>query len=227
MNTQLNVSDQITYDAVLQHPVARNLEWLDVRSMLVAVADAVEQDSEVLRIRRNGRTLVLHRPYSKGMGDIADVLRVRRFLEQSSVASEAPGTQPLHLVVVIDDRRARVYRIKLKGSVPQRITPYHPSGMVRYLQNVQEDFDGGHTPEHKCFYESVAKMLFGAETILVLGSGTDATTPMRQLLIELGRDHQDVAKRIVGAIVVHEQHMTEKQMLARAREFYLPPVHTF
>ena len=34
MNTKLSRSHRHTYDAVFQHPVARNLDWKDVRSML-------------------------------------------------------------------------------------------------------------------------------------------------------------------------------------------------
>jgi hypothetical protein len=130
--------------------------------------------------------------------------------------------QPLHLLVVIDERRARVYRTTLKKSLPQRITPYHPAGLVRHLHGLQDDFDGDRTPGDWCFYDALAKMLQGAVTVLVLGSGTEATTPMRQLLIELGQHYRDVAMCIVGAIVVHEPDLTEKRMLAEARKFYLP-----
>jgi hypothetical protein len=132
----------------------------------------------------------------------------------------------LHLVVVIDDERARVYRTRFHGAVPQRITPYHPAGLARYLQNAQDESDGSGHPAHNRFYEVLAKVLFGAETILVLGGGTEATTAMRQLLIELGHHHQEVAKRIIGALVVHEPHLTEQQMLKKTRAFYLPQVRS-
>jgi hypothetical protein len=43
---------------------------------------------------------------------------------------------------------------------------------------------------------------------------------MDELLAQLNRHHGDLAKRVVGSIVLDETHMTEDQLLARAREFY-------
>ncbi len=43
---------------------------------------------------------------------------------------------------------------------------------------------------------------------------------MDYLVDELNQNHADIAKKIVGAIVVNKQHMTEDQLLAQARTFY-------
>jgi hypothetical protein len=43
---------------------------------------------------------------------------------------------------------------------------------------------------------------------------------MEYLLINLKENHPDLAERVVGAIVVNEQHMTEDHLLAEARSFY-------
>jgi hypothetical protein len=43
---------------------------------------------------------------------------------------------------------------------------------------------------------------------------------MDQLLAALKRDHPDLARRVVGSLVVDEAHMTEDQLLSKAREFY-------
>ena len=226
MVTQLHGLHLRTYDTLFQDPVTRNLEWQEVRSMLVALADTIEEDSDFVRIKRNGRTLFLHRPQGSGIEDVETLMKVRRFLEQSSAASGQPVPERLHLVVVIDDQRARVYRTGFVGSVPQRITPYHPAGRARHLQDALEDFDGSCPREHKRFYGALAKTLIRAETILVLGSGTAATASMRQLLVELGHRHRDVAKRIIGALVIHEPHLTEQLMLRKARAFHVRPVHS-
>jgi hypothetical protein len=194
--------------------------------MLVALADAVEEDSDSLRITRNGKTLVLHRPQDGRFEDVETLMKVRCYLERSGSSLGQPEPQRPHLVVVINDERAWVYRTRFQGSVPQRITPYHPAGMARHLQNAQDDFAGDRPPARRCFYEVLAQMLIGAETILVLGNGNEATTAMRQLLIELGQHHRNAAKRIIGAIVVHELHLTEQLMLKKARAFYLPQMRS-
>jgi hypothetical protein len=44
---------------------------------------------------------------------------------------------------------------------------------------------------------------------------------MEQLLIELKQHHADLAERVVGSIVVDEHHLTEDQLLAKARELFV------
>lgn len=38
--------------------------------------------------------------------------------------------------------------------------------------------------------------------------------------MKIERRHPQVARRIVGRVVVDEQHLTEDQLLAKARDFY-------
>jgi hypothetical protein len=44
---------------------------------------------------------------------------------------------------------------------------------------------------------------------------------MEELLAQLKHHHGDVAKRVVGSIVLDETHLTEGQLLAKARDFYV------
>jgi hypothetical protein len=220
METQLNGPHRNTYNAVFRHPVARNLEWRDVRSMLVAVADAVQEQNGVLKVTRHGRTLVLHRPFRKGMDDVHELMKVRRFLEQADAVLQQPIAEGVHLLVVIDHRVARIYRTELQGSVPQRITLYVPGGFDRHLHYVQDDSNGQRKPERSSFYKAIATALRDAEQILIFGSGTGASSAMEQLLVELQSHYSDLANRVIGAIVVNEQHLTENQLLAMARDFY-------
>jgi hypothetical protein len=43
---------------------------------------------------------------------------------------------------------------------------------------------------------------------------------MEQLMAHLKHHHADVARCIVGSVAVDEHHLTDGQLLARAREFY-------
>jgi hypothetical protein len=125
-----------------------------------------------------------------------------------------------HLLVVIDHREARIYKTQLKGTVPERITPFDPHGFGRYLHSVTDDSNGQRIPERKSFYEAVTKSLKGVGQIVLFGTGTGASSAMEQLIGHLKHHHADVAKRIVGSVAVDEHHLTEAQLLARAREFY-------
>jgi hypothetical protein len=220
MRTQLSGSHRSTYEAIYQHPVARNLHWRDVRSMLDALADLARQPNGNLKFTRNGQTLTLSPRREKDVADVEDLMEIRHFLDRSGAASQEATAEGTNLLVVIDHRQARVYRTELHGSVPQRITPYDPHGSARHLHHVEPDSSGQRKPEVSSFYEAIAMTLRGAERVLVFGSGTGASSAMNHLIAELKRRHADIASRVVGAVVVNEQHLSEDQLLARAREFY-------
>ena len=121
---------------------------------------------------------------------------------------------------MIDHREARIYRAELHGAIPQRIAPFDPQGFGRNLHYVQDDSNGQRKPERKSFYEAIAKTLRLATDILIFGSSTGTSSAMEQLLAGLRKNHPAVARRVIGAIVLDTQHLTEDQLLARAREFY-------
>lgn len=220
MTPHLTGSHRRTHTALFQHPAARNLHWRDVRSMLAALAEVVEEPNGNLKVVRGDQTLVLRPSRDKDIAEIDQLLEIRRFLERSGTAPPQNLLEGTHLLVVIDHREARIYKTELHGSVPQRITPYDPHGFGRYLHNVQDDSNGQRKPERKSFYEAVAKTLQAAEQVLVFGSGTGASSAMDQLVAELNRRHPQIAQRIVGVVVVNEQHLSEDQLLAQARDYY-------
>ena len=43
---------------------------------------------------------------------------------------------------------------------------------------------------------------------------------MDQLLLDLKKNHADLSKRVVGSITVDEHHLTDDQLLAKAREMF-------
>ncbi len=224
MDSELSGPHQKTYERVFQHPMPHNLQWRDVWSMLSAVTSvaAVEDDKGNLKVTRNGQTLMLHRPRGKDLADKKELMQVRHFLERSGAPVPPPAKSGTHLLVVIDHRQARIYSTELHGSVPQRIAPYDPFGFGRDLHYNQDDSNGQRKPEQKSFYEAVAKTLRGAEQILMFGTGTGASSAMEQLLLDLKKNHHDLAERVIGSIAVDEHHLTEAQLLAKARELFRP-----
>ena len=127
MKSEITGPHRLTYDAIFQHPISRNLHWRDVRSLLNVLADHVEERDGALKVTRKGQVLLLHQP-RKNMTPVQEIMDIRKFLERSGNASAAPFAAGAHLLVVIDHREARIYRAELHGAVPQRITPYDPHG---------------------------------------------------------------------------------------------------
>ena len=60
----------------------------------------------------------------------------------------------------------------------------------------------------------------GAKQILLFGTGTGAASAMDYLVKELKHNHHEIAERIVGTVKVDEHHMTDDQLLAKAREMF-------
>jgi hypothetical protein len=225
MESELSSSHRKVYDRVLAHPMAHNLQWREVWSMLSAIPDAtaVEDANGNLKVSRNGQNLVLHRPRGKDLADAQELMQVRHFLERSGAprpaeAQAEPGT---HLLVVIDHREARIFSTEMHGAVPQSIKPYDPFGYGRDLHYNQDDSNGQRKPERKSFYEAVAKTLRGAQQILLFGTGTGASSAMDQLIADLKHNHRDIAARVIGSVAVDEHHLTEPQLLAKAREMFV------
>ena len=221
MEVSMSKVHQTTYKAIFQHPIAHNLQWHDVRSMLGTITEIAEEHNGNLRFTRHGEVLILHPPKDKDLSDTQEVMKIRHFLERSSVPElPDPMEDGTHLLVVMDHREARIYKTELRDSVPESITPYDPDGTRRHLHIVDNEASGQRQPELTSFYESIAQSLRDAEQILIFGSSTGTSSAMDYLVDELNQKHPDIAKKIVGAIVVNEQHLTEDQLLAQAREFY-------
>jgi hypothetical protein len=223
MHPELSSHHAKVYQHIFQHPMPQNLQWREVWSMLNALPDAqaVEDASGTLKVSRNGQTLVLHRPRGKDLADKEELMQIRRFLDGSGSPEAAPAAAGTHLLVVIDHREARIYSTELQGSIPQKITPYDPFGYGRDLRYNQDDSNGQRKPEQKSFYEAVAKTLAGAQQILLFGTGTGASSAMEHLILDLKKNHHEIADRIVGSVAVDEHHLTEGQLLAKAREMFV------
>ncbi len=106
MEMQMSKVHETTYNAVFAHPIARNLQWRDVRSMLSALTDVEEEHNGNLRFTRNGEILTVHLPKHKDLSDMEELMVIRHFLERSAVPAQAIVAEGGHLLVVIDHREA-------------------------------------------------------------------------------------------------------------------------
>lgn len=216
----MNKHHQHTYDAIFQHPIAHDLPRRDVTAMLGELAQVTEEPNGNLKATRNGQTLVLHASQDKNITATDELMSIRHFLDRSAGTTAETPEAAGHILVVIDHREARIYKAEVHGAVPQRISPYDPHGFGRNLHYVQDDSNGQRKPERKSFYEAIAKTLRTATNILLIGSGTGASSAMEQLLADLQKNHPDVARGVDGTLTLDTQHLSEDQLLAKAREFY-------
>ena len=215
--SNLNGSHLRTYNTIFQHPVSHNLNWREVLSMFKHLGEVVTESNGNLKITRNGQTLVLHRPKTKDVANADEVISLRHFLEKSEAIPPTADVKDAHWLLLIDHHEARIFRSEIHGGLPRRILPME---YFRHTRDSGEVSRGKEKPDPTGFYKPVAVALRAADQILIFGAGTGTSNEMNQFTAWLNKHHPELARRIVGSIVVDEQRLTDDQLLAKAREFY-------
>ena len=219
-STPLTGSHQRTFDRIFQHPISHNLEWRDVHALLGEMGDVAKEHNGSLKVTRNGQTMVLHPTSKKDVAEMDEVMALRHFLERSETASPQISETETHWLLVIDHHEARIFRSEMDGATPQQILPYEPENYFRHAHNSKTTSRGQEKPDPNTFFEPVAKVLQAVGPILVFGTGTGTSSEMEQFIGWLKHHHPEVAKRVIGSLVVDEHHLTEGQLLAKAKGFY-------
>lgn len=222
----LTGSHRRTYDAIFQHPISRNLGWHDVHALFRQLGTIEEVANGKLKVTRNGQTLVLHPPRTKDVSEKDEVMSLRHFLERSEeIPTDAKGADA-HWLLVINHHEARIFRSEMRGAVPELILPHEPEDYFRHAYNSKDFSRGKEKPDPNSFFEPVAKVLQAAGQILIFGAGKGMSSEMEQFIAWSKTHHPEVAKRIIGSLTVDESHLTQDQLLAKAREFYADASNT-
>jgi len=209
-----------TYNMIFQHPVSHNLEWRAVRSLMGRLGEVTEEPNGNLKVTRNGRTLVLHPHRTKDVAETEELMVLRHFIEESEGAPDAAAVDEAHWLLVIDHHEARIFRSETKDSVPLRILPHKPEDYFRHAHNSKDFSRGQEKPDLNSYFDPVTRALEGTGPILIFGAGTGMASEMEQFVSWLGQNRPDAARRVIGSHVVDENHLTEGQLLAKARKFY-------
>jgi hypothetical protein len=212
-----------TYEKIFQHSVSHNLAWRDVLALFSHLGEVAVEPNGHLKVTRNGHVLILPPPHTKDVDEVENLMKLRHFLSQLENGSPQPNQPVAHMLVVIDHHKARLFRTEMHGAVPQLILPHQPDEYFRQAHEDRDFFSGKEKAAPNSFFEPVAKALQNAGNILIFGTGTGSSSEMDQFTSWLKKHHPDLAARIIGTQVVDEHHLTEPQLLAKAREFYRAP----
>ena len=216
-----------TLARISQHPTSRTLQWHDVISLIEHLGK-VENDNGHLTFTVNGVSQVFHRSHDKEVSDAEQILDLRHFLEtvgieqNSAIATEAldPSAR-LRLLVVINQQETLIFRSEGEDSVPERLHPYDPRGVLHHLTHIKGADKAARLPENITYYQEIAEALAGAEEVLIMGNGTGASSAMEHLKDFLAAHHEEIANKIVGSLTVDIEALTEGELLQQAREFYM------
>jgi hypothetical protein len=144
-------------------------------------------------------------------------------IKTTETSSPEGSTSGGRRVVIINHHEARVFRSTDAGTIPEQILSRTAGEHLGHAPNSKDFSRGGEKPDPHVFFPPVARALKDAGEILVFGSGAGTANEMHQLVTWLGLHHADLAKRVIGAVTVDEHHLTDSQLLAKARDFYALP----
>jgi hypothetical protein len=209
-----------TREKIFRHPAAHNLDWREVRALFERLGQVDEEPNGNLKVTINGHSQIFPAPRTKEVQELDELMKLRHFLEraESIAAATVPGGE--HWLVFIDHHEARLYRSERHGAKPEQILPHEPEDFFRHAPNSKEFSRGQEKPDPNSFFEPVAKALQGAAKILLMGNGKGTSSEMEQFAAWLTRHHPELAARVIGSMAVDQHHLTEAQLLAKAREFY-------
>ncbi len=125
-------------------------------------------------------------------------------------------------LLTINHHEARVFRSLAGGTMPEHVLPHAPEDFFRHAHNSKDFAPGREKPDPNSFFPPIAKAIMPAGRLLIFGSGTGMASEMDQFVTWLGVHQPEVARRVDGAVKVDQHHVTDEQMLAKARDFYRP-----
>ncbi len=123
-------------------------------------------------------------------------------------------------LVIVNHHEDRIFLSSLRGTAAEQVLPHDPDHFLRYAPNSKDFARGREKPDTNSFFAPVARALETANQILIFGSGTGTSNDVDQFVVSMHCHQPELARRIVGSLVVDEHHLTDGQLLARARDFY-------
>ena len=218
-------ADLRAYEKLFQHPLSHNTEWRQVRTLLGKLGEVAEESNGHILITRNGHTLVLHRPHSKDITDIRELMEIRHFLERSENPA-MPESLNGDVVVVISHHEARVLHFDHNGGTVQVVKSTEP----RYFQHAADSKDfsrGEEIHSSSSYFEPLAASLKDASKILLVGSATGKANETQLFAAWLKTHHAELAARVIGSFKVDQKQSSDKALLAKARELFAKSTSAF
>jgi hypothetical protein len=123
------------------------------------------------------------------------------------------------LLLVIDARRARIYKVRFAQGDPQQVIPYDPFGYRRRSDQVWDFSFSGSESIPQVSLAAVARTLGGIEQVLIFANGHGAVRIMGRFLEYFAEHHPALNRRLIGSMTLNEPEPTEQRLLPHVREF--------
>lgn len=222
-----------TLAAIYAHPLQHGLRCSRVEALLLSLGADVNHlgDHRLQVCLPDGTSLCLHG--ASGLQhpwlDEEGVLRLRRLLRQAGITPDHPessssgprGDQARRLVLRLDHRGASLWR--LVGEVVEQ-AELHPHGLWASDQNLshrhERDIAGQRAPLDHAYLQQLSAAIAESDAALLLGHGHGQADLRRLLVAHLRQHHPQLLERIVGVVTVDDTALSDRELLALAREHF-------
>ncbi len=216
-----------TLEAIFRHPLAHNLEWIDVVALIDRLGSVQEQPNHEFVLELAGQRHLMRRPHKKDL-TTDEVLQLRHFITRAGLSPERPSeTEPrpvpaaADLMVVVDHHGAKIFQIDVASDAASEhvIRPYDPHHFLHHLTHKDEDRERGQrAPEEPAYYEKIGAAVALAGRIVVVGHGTGKSNAADHLIAYLRAHHPQTYQRVVREVSADLSAITPPQLLDLARQ---------
>ena len=239
-------SDRRTLDELFAHPIAHNLAWMDVITLMRRIGTVEERSNQVFVFQIGNEKHDTHKPHTKHL-TAPEVIDLRHFMDRAgwspaaeikaddvfgvaapSLPAPSPPTHGLptpSLIAVVDRHEARVYHVDLESQDPARhaITPYDPQHLLHNLAHKARLPDHRASPDgDRDYYELIAGALAKGGLIVVVGHGAGEGNAGHELAKFLREHHPLIYRRIVREVIADLPALTQPELLRIARDAFSP-----
>lgn len=226
-HTKISGSNRKTIDAILRHPVAHNLEWGDVITLIEKLGTVEHKANADFVFQVHAQRHVMRKPHTKDLA-APEVIELRKFLTRAGLFAE-PEEKPAevnssvgpNLMVVMDHHGAKLYDVDVMAADASQhaIKPYDPHHFQHHLTHKDQSREKGQrTAEDTGYYEQIAEALAKAGKIVVVGHGTGKSNAAHHLLEYLKAHHSETHWRVVSEMSAELSSVTTRQLLEMAHE---------
>jgi hypothetical protein len=215
MNGHIHHDEEDLLESLIAGKLPRNLTWSAVVDLIGQIGEVHAHGNDEFTFVVGSQRALFKRPSTHDL-DVEEISRLRRFLKDSSVGSDAgKPCESGRVVVVIDHHAAHIYR-DLGGNKPESeisVEPYDPFNFHHHLIHRKEaHYKGDRVPEEDSYYEEIAADLAHAKAIILMGHGTGKSSAVEFLRKYLKSHHPETFQRVLAMEIVDLSSLSEAEI---------------
>ncbi len=219
-----------TLDALFAHPIATNLDWKDVLTLIQRFGSIEHHRHGNLHVDITDHRLTFKHTNEKQL-DKDQVAQLRTFLKDLGITPEHPNLDQHALtyehppmVVVIAHHEADIWHQDAAGAKlheDKKLHPHDPHHFRHHLKHKNEDhLKGQRASEDVEFYKTLVKELEHAPQAIVIGDATGNSSAMGVFRKYLTAHHKALLQRVSAFVDADLSALTEPQIREIASRYW-------